>query len=85
MKDKDITDTDDGRFARHVRHYLLKNLILLDELAGEIETLTTSEQSPEWEAVQKEVVCKKIREVLSNQVEAVGAAFGKCHMVPVVR
>lgn len=73
---------DAERFAQHVRHYLLKNLILLDQLVGEIEAYAPDGSSPEWDAVQKEEICKKIREVRSNQVEAVSAAFAKTHTVP---
>ncbi len=74
-----------GKHARHSRHYILKNLILLDEIAEKIRAMKTSSGNQEWDEIKAEEIVEDIELIKGNQIQAINAAFEQNHTIPVTR
>lgn len=67
----------------HVRRYLAMSIIKLDAAIHDAPQLfNSSESGTEFDDIRREDLLKDLKSVLSNQVNALCAAFGESHTVP---
>ena len=70
------------KFAMSARKYLLINLMLIDELYYDSKFLVSENEEDEDKKLLVNDICDKIKEIRSNQAEAIAASFGKSHTIP---